>query len=265
MSRMRDIRQFARGVLHAAKLCAAGLDDLFLPAVCGACGSTEVASDCLCGQCAVALLSMVSLPYCVRCGATIGPNIPISQDGCSVCPTTLPRFESVVRLGPYAQPIRGAIHELKYRKREAMLRRLGQLLAEAVSARASCTLDVAVPVPMHWRRRLVKGYDHARAIGRQIARELHLPLGDELIRVRYTPPQVRLPRTKRIENVRGAFGMRSPVAIQGAHVLLVDDVTTTGATANEATRVLLAGGASKVILAVVAKAEPPRAYATHWG
>ena len=76
----------------------------------------------------------------------------------------------------------------------------------------------------------------------------------------HTPPQAHLPKTRRIENVRGAFSVSDPKVISGARVLLVDDVTTTGATANEAARALLAAGASQVVLAVIAKADPPKAY-----
>ena len=120
-----------------------------------------------------------------------------------------------------------------------------------------------MPVPMHWRRRWSRGYDHARALAKRLAGRLNLPVGNELIRIRYTPPQVTLSRSRRIEIVRGAFALRSTAPIEGAHVLLVDDVTTTGATANETARTLLSGKASRVTLAVVAKAEPPTAYAQH--
>ena len=81
---------------------------------------------------------------------------------------------------------------------------------------------------------MVRGTDHARVIAKELSRRLGLPLGDELVRIRHTPPQVNLPRTQRIEIIRGAFGVRSSRTLEGAHVLLVDDVTTTGATANEA-------------------------------
>lgn len=254
-----------RVVLRAVRGGASCLLDLFLPEVCGACGAADPTGGGLCEPCGRMLLSMVALPYCPRCGTTAGPNIPIREDGCAGCPSTLPRFSAVVRLGPYANPLRSVIHELKYRRHQDMLRRLGELLGEAVIARTEVeTLDVVIPVPMHWRRRLAKGFDHARVLGRELARYLDLPLGDELIRIRHTPPQVHYSRTQRIENVRGAFGLRSAATIKGAHVLLVDDVTTTGATANEATRTLLSGGAAKVTLGVVAKAEPPTAYAQHW-
>lgn len=256
---------FAKTIFITAGKGASGLLDLLLPRVCGACGSGDVAADGLCQSCARSLLTLVSLPYCPRCGTTVGPNVPIRPDGCAGCPSTLPRFGAVIRLGPYAHPLRSIIRELKYRHQEDMLRRLVQLLGETVRAKTETdSPDVVIPVPMHWRRRLVRGYDHARVLGRCLGRCLDIPLGDDLIRVRHTPPQVNLSRTKRIENVHSAFALRSTVAIEGSHVLLVDDVTTTGATGNEAARTVLSGGASRVTFVVVAKAEPSTAYARHY-
>ncbi len=252
-------------LLSSLRRGAGSLWDLLLPEVCGACGAAEPRGGGLCGPCGEALLSMVALPYCPRCGATIGPNIPIRDDGCAACPATLPRFATVVRLGPYGRPLRSIVQELKYHKREQMLDRLGEMLAQALRSQTEFEqFDVILPVPMHWRRRIVRGFDHARTLARSLSGQLDLPVGDELIRVRPTGPQVRLSRTQRIENVHGAFAIASAATIEGAHVLLVDDVTTTGATANEAARTLLSGGAGRVTLAVVAKAEPPSAYADHW-
>ena len=159
---------------------------------------------------------------------------------------------------------------MKYHRQEALRRRLAVLLAAAVRARAENLRNLVLSVPMHWRRRLLRGYDHARVLAKAMAGELRLPLGHELVRTRYTPPQAHLPKSRRLENVRGSFavrgtvatgGARGPATLFGAHVLLVDDVTTTGATADEAARVLLRAGTSSVTLAVIAKSEPPRAYA----
>ena len=253
------------GLGAALRALWAGLADLLLPDVCGSCRSAPVSADGLCSDCSVRLLALVSLPYCPRCGATLGVNIPLRDDGCECCPTTLPRFAGVFRLGPYADPLRSVIRELKYRRRQVMRRRLGRLLGQAVASQADDTFDLVMPVPMHWRRRLARGCDHARILARAVAAELRLPVGDELVRVRNTPPQTHLPRTRRIENVRGAFEVAGASAIEGAKVLLADDVTTTGATANEAAKALLAAGAHKVTLAVIAKSEPPRAYTQHSG
>jgi ComF family protein len=241
-----------------------GLADLLLPGVCGGCGRGAPQAGGLCQGCGVKLLERVSLPYCPRCGATLGPYIPVYPGGCSACPNPLPRFSRVIRLGPYAPPLRGAIRELKYLGRIVPARRLGTMLAQSVRACGSeLPFDVVVPVPMHWRRRLARGVDHAATLAETLAGALRLPISDELIRTRDTPPQVRCSRTERIAGVRGAFAARDG-SIRGARVLLVDDVTTTGATASECARTLLRTGATDVTLAVLAKAEPPTAYAHHW-
>jgi ComF family protein len=222
-------------VAGALRMALGGLADLFLPDACAACGSPEPAGGGLCEPCGVRLLGLVAAAYCPRCGAGLGPNVPPDEAGCPRCPDPLPRFERVVRLGAYADPLRSLIRRMKYLHQEAMRRRLGAMLGEAVAARSEgTTLDVVLPVPMHWRRRLSRGHDHARVLAGAVARRLGVPLGHELIRVRHTPPQALLPRTRRAENVRGAFALTSPACVEGARVLLVDDVATTGATAGEA-------------------------------
>ncbi|MCY2931959.1 MAG: ComF family protein [Planctomycetota bacterium] len=243
-----------------------GMVDLIWPDVCLACSRADAEEGGLCEPCGRTLLSHVSLPYCPRCGATLGPNILPRLDGCGSCPTALPRFDRVVRLGPYAAPLRTIVRELKYHRRVELCGRMGGLLAQAVTA--ACDdgpPDVILPVPMHWRRRLARGHDHSRVLARAIARPLKLPIGDELIRVRHTPAQVGLTRAQRQENIRGAFGVVRAETLGGAHVLLVDDVTTTGATADEAAAMLAKAGARRVSLAVIAKSEPPAAYAEYWG
>ena len=245
---------------------ASALGDLVLPRVCAACESPDISAGRLCESCNIRLLSLVSLSYCPRCGTTVGPHLPVSDDGCPGCPTTLPRFARVFRLGPYANPLRSVIRELKYHRRYTMRRRLGQMLGQLVAGGSEddqTAPQLVMPAPMHWRRRFVRGGDHARALAGAVARELHLPVGNELIRLRNTPQQAQLPRSRRIENVHGAFSVKNAKALIGASILLVDDVTTTGATANEAARTLLKAGAARVTLAVVAKSEPPTAYAKH--
>ena len=241
--------------------------DLVLPRVCAACGCSDVSAGGLCDRCNVALLGLVALAHCPRCGTTVGPNIPIREDGCPGCPGTLPRFARVFRLGPYTGVLRSMIRRFKYRRQDTMLARAARMLARTVAAGfsdpASTPPDLVMPVPMHWRRRLVRGFDHARALGRAVAKDIRLPVGNELVRVRHTAPQVHMPRSARIANVRGAFAVHRGDALGGSHILLLDDVTTTGATANEAARTLLRAGVAQVVLAVIAKSEPPTAYAEH--
>ncbi len=274
---MTVLRSTVSSVLHGAV-------DLLFPDVCTGCDSAVTDTTGLCGACEVKLLSLIALPACPRCGSTLGPHVPAREDGCGNCPHPLPRFARVHRLGPYAPPLRRIVQDIKYRRSVALLRRLSALLAERLRTQEYADartpdaaagvldpdaplpppFDVVLSVPMHWRRRLVRGFDHAALLADALARELRLPLGDDLVRTRPTPPQVHLPRTRRLENVRNAFALRRRSDLTGARVLLVDDVTTTGATAGECARTLLNGRAARVTLAVLAKAESPVAYTEGW-
>lgn len=248
-------------ILSGTRALLDGAAGLWVPPVCPACEAEEIAADGLCRECSLRLMALVAMRYCPRCGATVGPNIPVYEDGCPLCPRPVGRWDRLVRLGPYRPPLSSAVRQLKYRRRR-ILPRLAPMLAQAVGTCCpDAAFDMVVPVPAYWRRRLARGQDHSRVLARGVAAALDLPVGRELARVRNTPPQVHLPRSRRIENVRGAFEVGSPRAVAGTHALLVDDVTTTGATANEAAKTLLSAGASRVTLAVVAKSEPPAAYA----
>lgn len=234
---------------------------LVFPATCAGCGDSDDIYEGFCRCCNRELLRLAVLKYCPRCGATVGPGLQAGEDGCWACPDVSPRFGRLVRVTPYAQPLRRAAIRMKYHRRTQVAGHLVRLLAEAVLARCdTASLDVVLPVPMHWMRRLARGVNHSAVLAGGVAARLGLPLGEELVRVRNTPPQVRLPASRRAENVRGAFAVTRSAGLKGAHVLLIDDVLTTGATANEATRTLLAAGAEHVTVAVLAKAEPPTAY-----
>jgi ComF family protein len=239
---------------------------LLWPETCACCGANRPTSGGLCEDCAAALLAAAALNYCPRCGGTMGPHLRADEAGCWACPATMFRFRRMVRVGPYTGPLRRGIHRLKYNRRPGAARRLGRLLAEAAAAHfADADCDVVVPVPMYWLRRLGRGWNHSAVLAEAVGRGMGLPVGDELIRVRNTPPQVNLPASRRAANVRGAFKAPHAADLAGANVLLVDDVMTTGATANEAARTLLAAGAERVFVAVLARAERPTAYASRTG
>jgi ComF family protein len=242
---------------------ATAVVDLLLPDVCNGCDAAPPVSHGLCEPCSIELMKLCGLPYCPRCGSTLGPHIEAAfEEGCFACPSPLPRFARTVRLGPYAAPLRHFVRELKYRRQVAMLRRLGRLLGEAVDGCDDVgELDVVVPIPSYWSRRLLRGIDHAVLLAGAVAEHMDLPIAPALRRVRNTRPQVGCSRTKRIENVRQAFQAVGGDDLAGARVLLIDDVTTTGATASECARTLLQAGAVRVTLAVVAKSEPYDAYA----
>jgi competence protein ComFC len=244
-------------IVHALRRLGGSIGEMILPGVCVACRAEPAERGGLGESCRKDLLSLLALPYCLRCGATIGPHVTATyDDGCSQCPSPLPRFGQVLRLGPHELPLSRAVHAMKFRGRAEVLTPLADLLAKAIANdEAVADIEVIVPVPMHWRRRLARPSDLATLLAERLGRALALPVSPAVRRVRHTRPQVRLSRTQRIENVRGAFALRWADDIAGAKVLLVDDVTTTGATASEVARVLCGGGAVSVHLAVLTKAE----------
>ena len=120
---------------------------------------------------------------------------------------------------------------------------------------------IVVPVPLHWRRRLRRGYDHAWLLAIHACMHAGLPPPlPALRRIRASPPQSTLPAARRIDNVRGAFVVRPRLAPQlvGREVILVDDVVTTGATFAAAARVLRRAGARSVIGVALARAADGR-------
>ena len=124
--------------------------------------------------------------------------------------------------------------------------------SSAVNGRISVVPESS---PLHWWRRWQRGYNQSSSLALALATRLRLPLEKWwLKRIRNTPSQKALSAAARKENVRGAFRVRSTAAPKGRSILLVDDVMTTGATAHEAARVLRAAGATRVIVAVLARA-----------
>lgn len=236
--------------------------ELLLPRRCAGCGAYDHRARPLCEACSTALLALVAEEHCPRCGSSLGEGLTPADDGCRRCPTPMPRFERLVRLGRYEGPLAETVRGMKFHNVLHTVGWLARMLAQRIRATPPLAdLAVVQAVPLYWTRRLRRGYNQAERIAAAVARELDLPLARELVRVRNTPPQVHLPRSRRLQNVRGAFRADGPRRIVGRHVLLIDDVTTTGATAGEAARALLDAGAARVSLAVLAKADPPAAFA----
>lgn len=175
-----------------------------------------------------------------------------------------PTCERLVALWRYEPPITRVIAALKYRRLTYLGEHLGDALAEAFPDLGDLGEDGAsgalvTSVPLHWRRRLTRGFDHAAAIARPLARRLGLRYAPLLTRRRATRPQVGMVRAARLENPRGAFAVRRaarPVLdeLGDRPVLLVDDVATTGATLDAAAGALVAAGAARPIAVVVAHA-----------
>ena len=195
-------------------------------------------------------------PVCPHCAGTIGP-FAVVEGRCRACREERFPFEKVVRLGPYDGMLREVILRLKHQTAEGLAELLGECWAEQAAVRfEEARVDALVPVPLHWMRRWRRGYNQSAALCQGLSVRLRLPSqASWLRRVRNTPRQTTQTPASRKPNVRGAFVTRHPGVVKGRSILLVDDVMTTGATVAEAARALLKGGADRVVVAVLARAQ----------
>lgn len=168
---------------------------------------------------------------------------------CGACLKETPHFDRTLAVFRYDFPIDRIIHALKYGHQLAVADWLGQQIAAQIEGEVS----MIVPLPLHPERLRERGFNQSLEIARTVADRLGLTIDhSSVFRNRATPRQADLPLKERRKNVRGAFECNSDMT--GKHVLLIDDVMTTGATLNECARVLKLHGAAQVCVAVAARA-----------
>ena len=227
-----------------------GLVDLVYPPLCLVC--EQPSREQICDGCRE-VLTTDPYPTCPRCGSTIGPHADTSH-GCLRCGGESFAFAGVTRMGPYHGVLRDVILRMKHD--EMLTRAVGAIFAEHVTrGMARVHPIVVIPVPLHWKRRWQRGYNQAEVVAKALADHLRVPCRPRLLRrLRMTPSQAGLSATARRENLRGAIMVRRLLKdyVQGRTALLVDDVFTTGSTANAAAVALRAAGASEVCVAVIA-------------
>ena len=235
-----------------------GAADLIFPNACLICDAPQAgAASFRHGFCSTCREAVTDDPAarCPRCAATVGPHTDLSG-GCPACRKRGLPFDAAVRLGPYDRLLRQGILRTKAAPGEPVAEMLGRTFAEARMAELrELKADVVVPVPLHWRRRWGRGYNQAAAIAGEVATALGLPCkAGWLVRTRPDAQHAQPSATARAENVCGAFRVGRRASFAGRAVLVVDDVMTTGSTVAEATRVVRAAGATRVAVAVLARA-----------
>ena len=151
----------------------------------------------------------------------------------------------------YEFPVDAGLKALKFRRKLNYAPMFARLLLQALTQRHD-DIDAVLPVPLHWRRLASRGFNQAIELGRPLARSMGLPLLGSIIRHRPTTFQTGLSARDRDRNLKHAFRVKRPVAAR--HVLIVDDVVTTGATTRHLAAELLQSGAEKVSVAAVARA-----------
>lgn len=234
-----------------------GAADFLFPPVCSLCGATDDRVSrtgvCFCLDC-IEQLAPAPRNRCRVCAAEIGPYAD-ALHGCIHCRKRTFRFDTVVCLGMYDDPLRRVLLSAKWSFSAVRMKSLACLLAthrrQELQALKATRI---VPIPQHWRQRCVRHFNPAWVIGSELARQLHVPCDVHLLaRARRTKLQKRVPVTKRFENQQDAFRLKDPHLVRGERILLVDDVLTSGATCSEAARLLLDAGAESCSVAVIAR------------
>jgi ComF family protein len=231
------------------------LIDFLFPPLCHVCRTfiPDAGALHICPACREEM-PMVGSPLCPVCGI---PFLGAGEDHpCEACLTDPPSFDAARAALLYEGPCRDLVHAFKYRNKTHLRRPLALLTMEGVSEFvASRAPDLIVPVPLHVRRLRSRGFNQAVLLGDLLAREWKLPLARRALRrIRWTEPQINLAAHERRDNVKGAFAVADPAAVAGKRVLLVDDVLTTGSTAEECSRVLKRAAAAEVTVITVARA-----------
>jgi ComF family protein len=237
---------------HAARRLVDPVLAVVFPSACPACGRllARPGRGPLCETC------WQSLPRHAAAACRCGLPLLAGRARCGRCRRGLQPIAAAASLGPYEGSLRLVLHELKYAGRRRAAVRLAALLLEDPAARALVeTSDVVVAVPLHPRRLRERGFNQSALLARELARLCRRPCAaDALSRLRDTAPQSGLRAGARRRNVREAFLARRPGAVAGKIVTLVDDVVTTGATAESCARALTAAGAREVRLLAAARA-----------
>ena len=230
--------------------------DALLPRACDACEQPLAAGhpSALCAACRATMTPLAGA-CCIRCG------VPLASPAlapCAACIRLPPRFHSARAAALYLSaasglnPLAVAIHRLKYARRRPLARPLGMLLAERFPFPDDVLL---VPVPLHITRLRSRGFNQAALLAAELGRCRALRVVPRaLVRTRPTGTQAALAAAARRDNLRGAFTAPLPTRIADRHVVVIDDVLTTGATADACADALLAGGARRVDVYTVARA-----------
>jgi ComF family protein len=248
-------------ILHRAMAaCGRAIGDLVFPWSCVLCGleGSELCGP-LCEFCREELLHESSSSRsvtCPRCALPAGPYANF-RNGCSQCRGKSLGFDAAMALGPYQGALRDLCLRLKHEREAWLAPWLGGLLAESWHTELTRLPHETwiVPVPLHWWRRVRRGYNQAEAIARGLGRGLGFPVRQPLRRIKFAEALAQKKASERAKVLHGAFQARSGRArtLKGRTILLVDDILTTGATSGAAARALKQAGARHVVVAVLAR------------
>ena len=248
-SKLHNAVQRVKGV---TALAWHGLNHLLWPAICINCGVSIFETDHdLCPRCWSQLMTCAAGDYCPRCGRDAS-RYGLVAGACPACRQQEFHFDGIARAGVYKDALQQMILAFKHDRTD-----LVSILAPLANAALQGSpffseVDLFVPVPLHWTRRLLRGYNQSHLIARSLDHP-HTRVSADLVRIRRTKAQpVAATPPARARNVADAFAVRKDHPFTGKRICLIDDIKTSGATLNECAKTLKEVGATKVYALVLA-------------
>jgi competence protein ComFC len=230
------------------------LCSLFYPATCVVCSADVERHEYLCEGCR-GRAPRITPPFCAKCSEPFSGAIT-QPFGCANCEHRTLHFDSAISAYRSRGLVRQLVHALKYGHQRHLRHPLAEWLGETLNDPRlhGRRFDLIVPVPLHPARERERGFNQATLLAELLAHRVAVPLRLALERIRYTKTQTAYDRAERMENLHDAFRLRKNLNVRQLHVLLIDDVLTTGSTLSECARVLKKAGALSVYAATAARA-----------
>ncbi len=231
------------------------MSDALFPPLCIAC--TEVLSredeKVFCGRCSEQI-SYIAESRCPICGITF-PDSPAGDHVCGSCLETRPLYTFARAAVSYDGVVHDAILQFKYGRNITKGEALANLLSDFNFPDVDWqSFDLIIPVPLHVRRLRSRGFNQSLILARALGKKHHLPVNFSLLKRRkMTQTQTGLDKKEREKNIKGAFEVPVPENIADKNIVLVDDVLTTGSTANECAKILKKAGAAHVAVITLAR------------
>ena len=219
-----------------------------IPQSCLLCGNRGQGDRLVCSGCESDLPWLGH--HCSVCATPLPANAP---DTCGQCQRKSPAYDYTQALFHYTSPVDKLITGLKFNSRLVNARMLGDIMAAKIQANTLDRPEALLPVPLHRQRLRERGFNPALELARPLAKAWDIPLLKEPVRrIRATTAQMELPAKQRHQNIRGAF--ECDTSLPYGHIAIVDDVVTTGATANELAKLLKKQGIRIVQIYAIARA-----------
>ncbi len=224
---------------------------LIFPPICLLCREEPIQDhDSLCEKCTMAC-HRNNAPLCVSCGGTNDGLLEV----CSQCSGLKRHWDYGFSVWKFKDGGRDFVHALKYKGRVEVVKFIATEMQRCLSQNHNIDYDLITFVPLHYFKKMLRGFNQSELIAKRLSLLLNLPCKKVVNRVKFARQQAMLSREERQKNIRNIFEMRKGMAstVRGKHILLVDDVLTTGSTFNEVAKQLKKSGAASITIISIAR------------